>query len=100
MMLFLCYNRNRLNSIIWKEKTMTKSNKDNTIKLNNGYELVELLKEQSFEEKASIVSLVENGTSEFPNITDESIKDNSDFMVNLFDSNISNDNSKTLCKKI
>ena len=79
---------------------MTKSNKDNTIELNNGYELVELIKEQSFEEKTSIVSLVESGTTEFPNITDESIKDNSNFMVNLFDSNISNDNAKTLCKKI
>ncbi len=75
------------------------SNKDREIELNNGYKLVEHLKGQPFKEKISIVNLIESGVSESPYITDENIKNNSDFIVNLFESNVSRDKAKTYVKK-
>lgn len=78
---------------------MTISNKDRAIELNNGYKLVEHLKNQPFNGKVSIVSLIESGTSKSPCITDENIKNNSNFIVDLFDSNISSNNSKKYVKK-
>lgn len=75
------------------------SNKDREIELNNGYKLVELSKNQPFKEKMSIVNLIESGVSESPYITDENIKNNSDFIVNLFESNVSRDKARTYVKK-
>lgn len=75
------------------------SNKDREIELNNGYKLVELSKDQPFKEKMSIVNLIESGVSESPYITDENIKNNSDFIVNLFESNVSRDKARTYVKK-
>ena len=74
-------------------------NKDREIELNNGYKLVELSKNQPFKEKMSIVNLIESGVSESPYITDENIKNNSDFIVNLFESNVSRDKARTYVKK-
>lgn len=71
-------------------------NKDEEIKLNNGEELLEKCGEEPFSEIMPVLRLNESGISQPPHITDENINNNSTFIVNFFNLNISDDKEKSL----
>ena len=78
---------------------MTKNNKDKKIEFNNGNKVVENLEGQQFEEEVPMVRLRISGTSEFPHITEKNIKNNSKFIVDLFDPDTYSEEPKTYVKK-
>lgn len=71
-------------------------NHNRVIGLNNGNKIVEQFNQVSFPNEIFTVRLTESGTSKFPHITDENIKNNASFLLNIF--NESNNKQKKLVK--
>lgn len=68
------------------------------INLNNGKEVLEDLVQNGFQNETSIVR-IQSGNSSRVNITDSNIKNNSEFIANLFDSLTVESSKKLLTKK-
>ncbi len=68
--------------------------------LNNGNTIIKKFEKEPFPETITVVRSTTNGPLEKLNITDSNIKHNSDFIVNLFDSNPKDDHQKRLLKKM
>lgn len=73
-----------------------KLNHNRVIELNNGNKIVEQFNQVLFPNEISTVRLTESGTNKFPYITDENIKNNASFLLNIF--NESNNKQKKLVK--
>lgn len=67
--------------------------------LNNGKEVLEDLAQNGFQNETSIVR-IQSGSSSRVNITDQNVKNNSEFIANLFDSLTVESSAKLLTKKI
>lgn len=57
------------------------------IELNNAKTIIKEIKDKSFPEQIPVMRIDESGVSQSPNITDSNIKNNTNFIVNIFDSN-------------
>lgn len=68
------------------------------INLNNGKEVLEDLAQNGVQNETSIVR-IQSGSSSRVNITDQNIKNNSEFIANLFDSLTVESSKKLLTKK-
>lgn len=68
------------------------------INLNNGKEVLEDLAQNGFQSETSIVR-IQSGSSSRVNINDQNIKNNSEFIANLFDSLTVESSKKMLTKK-
>lgn len=68
------------------------------IRLNNGKELVEKFKKSEFDGKFSMIKIQSAGDNE-PSIKDESIKNNGQFIVDAFNSDLSQNSPKEFLKK-
>lgn len=66
--------------------------------LNNGKEVLEDLVQNGVQNETSIVR-IQSGSSSRVNITDQNIKNNSEFIANLFDSLTVESSKKLLTKK-
>ena len=72
---------------------MSNKKAEEIIKLNNGNEVIKKFEKEGFPSEIPYIRMAEGGYSE-PEITDENIKNNSEFIVNLFDDTKVADESK------
>ncbi len=69
------------------------------IKLNNSKMVIKKFEHESFPEQIPVVRIDESGVSQYPNITDSNIENNSKFILSIFDSELSDCKCKKKIKK-
>lgn len=65
------------------------------IELNNSKMVIKKIEQESFPEQIPVARIDESGVSQYPNITDSNIENNSKFILGIFDSELGN----CKCKK-
>ena len=78
------------------DKYLNEQENDKEINFNNGEEVIKKFENEPISEEIPVIRLNETHILKTPHISDENIKNNSRFLSNLFDSNISNDREKSL----
>lgn len=78
------------------DKYLNEQENDKEINFNNGEEVIKKFENEPISEEIPVIRLNKTRILKTPHISDENIKNNSKFLSNLFDSNISNDREKSL----